>query len=321
MDYKALIITWSGFQDQEVVYPYYRLLGSGIETVIVADQRDSKNRVYGILGVNMPCHVLLEDFAKNSNHYLQNFDLLVLPGGVKALEKLRLETSVINFIKEWNKRGKLISSTCHGAQLLISGEAVRGRKISGYYSLEIDIQNAGALYTAEPCVVDGNIISSPHYDHMGIWMETTIATLDTYYCELSTVQNSRHSSFPPGFEEEVRNLAIDFDGVLHNDVKGYFDGTCYGAPVFGSLEAIMQLSEHFKLIVFTAKAKPTRPLVNGKSGIQLVREWLDDNGFKPYIEDVTAEKPRALAYIDDRAIRFSSWKQVMEDLDSIRKGG
>jgi protease I len=287
----------------------------------VADQRDSKKRVYGILGVNMPCHILLDDFAKTSNYYLENFDLLVLPGGVKALEKLRLEESVIKFIKEWNKQGKLISSTCHGAQLLISGDAVRGRKISGYYSLEIDIKNAGALYTAEPCVVDGNIISSPHYDHMGIWMETTIAKLEKHYCELSTVQNSRLSPFPPGLEDDVKNLAIDFDGVLHNDSKGYFDGTCYGAPLFGSLDSIVQLSKHYKLMVFTAKAKSTRPLVNGKSGTQLVWEWLDKYGFKPYIETVTAEKPRAFAYIDDRAIRFSSWKQVMEDLDSIKEGG
>ena len=47
-------------------------------------------------------------------------DLIILPGGVKSLEKLRLEKKVIKFIKEWNEKNKLISSTCHGAQLLIS---------------------------------------------------------------------------------------------------------------------------------------------------------------------------------------------------------
>ena len=105
---------------------------------------------------------------------MDNFDLLVLPGGVKALEKLRQDKAVIRFISEWNKRGKVIASTCHGAQLMISAKIVEGREISGYYSLEDDINNSGAKYVNAPVVVDGNIVSSPHYDHMGIWMKTAI---------------------------------------------------------------------------------------------------------------------------------------------------
>lgn len=172
---KALIITWSGFQDQEVVYPYYRLLGAGFETTIVGDRKDSNGRFFGILGVNMPCHVLIEDFKNDISKYQSEYDLLVLPGGVKSLEKLRQEQDILNFIHSWDKDGKIISSTCHGAQLLISAKVVKGRRISGYYSLKDDIENAGANYSKEPVVVDKNIISSPHYDFMGAWMETTIS--------------------------------------------------------------------------------------------------------------------------------------------------
>jgi protease I len=171
---KALIITWSGFQDQEVVYPYYRLLGEGFQTTIVGDRKDSNGRFFGILGVNMPCHILIEDFKKNTSKFNNEYDLLVLPGGVKALEKLRQEQDILNFIHSWDQEGKIISSTCHGAQLLISAKVVKDRNISGYYSLKDDIENAGAHYSREPVVVDHNIISSPHYDFMGDWMETTI---------------------------------------------------------------------------------------------------------------------------------------------------
>jgi len=171
---KALILTYSSFQDQEVVYPYYRLLGAEYTVDIVADKRDENNRVYGIFGVNMPCHILLKDFIANSNIYLSSYDMLVLPGGVKSLEKLRQIQPVLEFIHKWNAVGKLIASTCHGAQLLISAKVVNGRKISGYSSIKDDINNAGGIYTNEPVVVDTNIISSPHYDHMGIWMETVI---------------------------------------------------------------------------------------------------------------------------------------------------
>ena len=97
-----------------------------------------------------------------------------MPGGVKSLEKLRQEKTVINFIADFAATGKVIASTCHGAQLMISAKIVKGKKISGYYSLEDDINNAGAIYSREPVVVDGNIVSSPHYDHMGIWMKTAI---------------------------------------------------------------------------------------------------------------------------------------------------
>jgi protease I len=171
----ALIITWSGFQDHEVVYPYYRLLGAGFTVTLVADKMDELGRVYGILGLNMPCDVLMRDFEADTKPFMEDYDLLVIPGGVKSLEKLRQSSQVKKFISEWHARGKLISSTCHGAQLLISSKVVSGKTISGYYSLEDDIVNAGAKYSREPVVVDTGIITSPHYDFMGVWMETTLA--------------------------------------------------------------------------------------------------------------------------------------------------
>ena len=106
--------------------------------------------------------------------YEQEYDLLVIPGGVKSLEKLRQEKEVLSFIARWHEAGKVISSTCHGAQLLISAKITKGKKIAGYYSLEDDINNSGAIYSRDPVVIDGNVITSPHYDFMGEWMETTL---------------------------------------------------------------------------------------------------------------------------------------------------
>jgi protease I len=170
---RALIITWENFQDQELVYPFYRLKE---ETDDVTVMSNVAGKFFGIMGSNMTSHVTIKDLNPETFYelYQRCFDLLVLPGGVKALEKLRQEKRVIQFISEWNKQGKVIASTCHGAQLLISAKIVAGREISGYYSLEDDINNSGAKYVNAPVVVDGNIVSSPHYDHMGIWMKTAI---------------------------------------------------------------------------------------------------------------------------------------------------
>ena len=172
---KALIITWENFQDQEVVYPYYRLREETSENNVLI-MANVTGRFHGIMGVNMEAHVLLDDLddSKKYNDYLSNFDLLVLPGGVKSLEKLRQEKKVIKFISDWNKKNKIIASTCHGAQLLISAQATSGKKISAYYSIEDDINNSGATYVNQPVVIDQNIVSSPHYNWMGEWMKAAI---------------------------------------------------------------------------------------------------------------------------------------------------
>lgn len=122
--------------------------------------------------------------------------------------------------------------------------------------------------------------------------------------------------YPPGFQEDSKNLAIDFDGVIHNFDKGYYDGTCYGEPIEGSLEAIKSLSKKYKIIIFTAKAKPSRPLVNGKTGTELVKEWLENYNVLQYISEITSEKPRSQIYIDDKGYHFQNWN---ETLDYIRK--
>ena len=122
---------------------------------------------------------------------------------------------------------------------------------------------------------------------------------------------------PPGFENELNNIAIDFDGVIHNFDKGWHDGTCYGDPLPGSIAAIKSLSKKYNIIIFTAKAKKNRPLVNGKTGVELVRDWLEKHGLIEYVNEITSEKPRAKIYIDDNGYRFENWKKTLNDIEEI----
>jgi hypothetical protein len=120
---------------------------------------------------------------------------------------------------------------------------------------------------------------------------------------------------PTTLEDEFHQIAIDFDGVIHACSKGYHDGTIYDDPIKGSLEAIKKISEQFTIVVYSAKARKDRPLVNGKTGIELIWEWLEVHGFKKYVKDVTAEKPRAICYIDDRAVHFDNWLDTLHLLE------
>jgi protease I len=163
---RAIIISGELAQDHEFIYPYYRLLEANFYVdVCILEGRP----VQGILGTTLPPNknqpVKLIDQIK-----VDDYDLLVIPGGVKAMEKVRQEKKIINFITKFDEKKKIIACICSGAQLLISAKVVKGRKIAGYYSMEDDLVNAGAIYTDKPAVTDVNIITTAHYKDMGPWM-------------------------------------------------------------------------------------------------------------------------------------------------------
>ena len=76
--------------------------------------------------------------------------------------------------------------------------------------------------------------------------------------------------------DENSVICIDFDGVIHKSSKGYHDGTIYDEPVIGTFEALKKIYESgFKIVISSCKCNPDRPLVNNKTGIELMWEWLD----------------------------------------------
>ena len=125
----------------------------------------------------------------------------------------------------------------------------------------------------------------------------------------------REHSYP----DEKVNVGIDFDGVIHKCSRGYYDGTVYDEPVDGAFEALKSLSKDHVVIVYTCKAKPDRGLVNGKTGTELVWEWLENHNMAQFVSKVTAEKPRAKFYIDDKAIKFNNWSEALLEVGLLTK--
>jgi hypothetical protein len=115
-------------------------------------------------------------------------------------------------------------------------------------------------------------------------------------------------------QDESRTIAIDFDGVIHSFEHGYHDGTIYGTPIDGTHSALDSLAKKYKLVIYTAKAKKDRPLINGKTGTELIQEWLKKYELDKYVSEITAEKPRCICYIDDKAITFQNWDQALNDI-------
>lgn len=171
---RGVIISGNLAQDHEFIYPYYRMLEEGIKVDVCLLEGKP---VQGILGTTLPPNK--DQIVKKIDEIkTEDYDILVLPGGVKAMEKVRQEQKIINFISEFNNQKKTIACICSGAQLLISAKVVKGRKIAGYYSMKDDLINAGANYTDEPAVVDSNIITTAHYKDMGPWMKEALKVLN-----------------------------------------------------------------------------------------------------------------------------------------------
>ena len=162
----ALILSGNLVQDHEFIYPFYRLLEDNFSVDVALL---GGNPVEGILKIRIPPNKEHPVLSPNDVN-IDNYNLLILPGGAKAMEYLRQDQTILNIIKNFYDKKILIGSICHGAQLLISAGVVKNKKISGYYSLKDDINNAGAVYSPDGCVEDQGIISSPHYKYLGDWM-------------------------------------------------------------------------------------------------------------------------------------------------------
>jgi protease I len=93
------------------------------------------------------------------NVRVDQLDALVIPGGY-APDKMRLHRSMVDLVKKAHDLGKIVAAICHGPQLLISADIVKGRRVTSWPSIAIDLTNAGATWVDEPVVQDRNIITA-----------------------------------------------------------------------------------------------------------------------------------------------------------------
>jgi len=171
---KAVILAEKDVQDEEYIYPYYRLQEEGFELDVAVTNCTEK--VVGKYGIPIKANISFNLL------WAENYDLVVIPGGW-APEKMRMNSYVLNFVKKCDEMGKVIAAICHGPQVLISAGIVKGRKVTGYVGIKDDITNAGATYVDAGVVVDGNLVTSPHYKNNPEFMRETLAKFKGCCCK------------------------------------------------------------------------------------------------------------------------------------------
>ncbi len=162
---KAVLITGPRFQDEEVIYPYYRLLEEGFHLDVATKD---KATVYGKYGIPItPTRDVTE-------LRVEDYDLVVLPGGQEAPDRVRQIPEVLSFVRGMHEKGKVVAAICHGPWITISAGIMKGKRATCYVGMADDLKNAGALYQDAPVVVDGNLITSPHYRNNGDFMKAVL---------------------------------------------------------------------------------------------------------------------------------------------------
>jgi len=148
---KILIMVDEGVEDVEFIYPYYRFQEEGYRVDIVGSK--AKETYIGKHGV--PFTSDLSPKEVNVDVY----DAVIIPGG-RAPDRMRINEGLVNIVKEAYKKGKVIAAICHGPQMLIEANILRGKKATCWKSVATDLKNAGATFVDAPAVVDGNIVTS-----------------------------------------------------------------------------------------------------------------------------------------------------------------
>ena len=152
---RILIVATDGFEEWELFGPRELLQKRGAEVVLASPKRDPiQATVHDDPGKTIRPDLTVDEALAN------DFDALILPGGVRNPDHLRTNVRVIQLIKDFAEQGKPIGAICHGPWLLIEADLVRGRTATSWPSIRTDLRNAGANVVDQPAVTDGNIVTS-----------------------------------------------------------------------------------------------------------------------------------------------------------------
>ncbi len=166
---KIAILIEKTYEDAEAVYPYFRLIEEGADVFLVGPHKDT---VYnGKWGYPLKSDLSIEEIKA------EDFDGVIVPGGY-APDLLRRYDYVLKFVADIFNQGKLVASICHGPWVLISAKILKDKKVTCTKAIKDDVINAGAIYSDEEVVRDGNLVTSRFPLDLPAFMKTIIEVLE-----------------------------------------------------------------------------------------------------------------------------------------------
>lgn len=169
---KIAILATDGFEQSELTEPKKALAQAGFEVKVVSPET---GEIRGVKG-HEPGDTVAVDLALEQARP-EDFDALVLPGGVYNPDSLRQDDKAVGFARSFMESGKPVAAICHGPWLLIEADCVRGRRATSFKSIRTDMRNAGANWIDQEVVTDGNLITSRNPGDLEAFCRTLVETV------------------------------------------------------------------------------------------------------------------------------------------------
>jgi protease I len=163
------ILATDGFEESELVEPKKALEDAGARTEVIGLHPGS---IRAWSGQNWAGTVMVDKTIDQVRP--EEYDALLLPGGVMNPDKLRLQPQAVQFVKDMFERNKPVGAICHGPWMLVEADVIEGRRMTSWPSLKTDIRNAGADWTDEQVVVDEGLVTSRKPDDIPFFNEKLI---------------------------------------------------------------------------------------------------------------------------------------------------
>ena len=185
---RILMVATDGFEEWELFGPRQILQQRGAEVVLASLKTDPiQATIHDDPGKTIRPDLTVEQANAD------DFDALILPGGVRNPDQLRMHGNVIELIRRFADQGKPIAAICHGPWLLVEADLLRGRTATSWPSIRTDLRNAGANVVDEAAVTDGNIVTSRKPDDVEAFTDALIALVEN----TPEVSEIRHPSELP----------------------------------------------------------------------------------------------------------------------------
>ena len=170
---RVLMMATDGFEQDELFKPRQALLDAGVQVTLASlKAKPITGEKGGEKGESITPDALISEIDS------EDFDALVLPGGVGNPDKLRMDDRAVSLVEEFMDDGKIVAAICHAPWLLVEADVVEGRTATSWPSIRTDLANAGADVVDQEVVVDGNLITSRKPDDIPAFNRAVIAALE-----------------------------------------------------------------------------------------------------------------------------------------------
>lgn len=169
---RVLMIATNGFEDSELRKPRQARIDAGAKVVLAALDRDPiQGESGGEKGEKITPDLTIAEVDGDE------FDALILPGGVANPDRLRTDKRTVELVGEFFDDGKTVAAICHAPWLLAEADIIDGKRVTGWESIRTDLANAGGLVVDRDVVVDGNLITSRKPDDIPAFIDAIEAAL------------------------------------------------------------------------------------------------------------------------------------------------